>query len=130
MWDGARLEDEIVKILERAGFKTLTSLTQISRSALREILGGQSMIGILEGMRRRGLSLQPVSEDEKDVILLPLDTTFSLRTGNCFKNEGVTTVGQLMEFTEAELLQWPNFGRKSINETKVFLASLGLALKQ
>jgi len=51
----------------------------------------------------------------------------SVRTRNAFKNDDVVTVGELVRQTEAEVLRTPNFGRKSLNETKAFLAEIGLS---
>jgi DNA-directed RNA polymerase subunit alpha len=56
-----------------------------------------------------------------------LDLT--VRSYNCLKREGVHTVGELISRSEADLLDIRNFGAKSIDEVKVKLVSLGLALK-
>ena len=56
-----------------------------------------------------------------------LDMT--VRSYNCLKREGIHTVGELITRSEADLLDIRNFGAKSIDEVKVKLASLGLALK-
>lgn len=42
--------------------------------------------------------------------------TMSARAANCLKNENIVTLRQLEEYTEAELLRVPNFGRKSLEE--------------
>src|SRR3982751_4322405 len=52
----------------------------------------------------------------------------SVRAANCLNNANITTVGQLALKTEAEMLKYRNFGKKSLNEIKEKLASLGLAL--
>jgi DNA-directed RNA polymerase subunit alpha len=52
----------------------------------------------------------------------------SVRAANCLNNANITTVGQLSMKTEAEMLKYRNFGKKSLNEIKEKLASLGLAL--
>ncbi|HST98189.1 MAG TPA: DNA-directed RNA polymerase subunit alpha C-terminal domain-containing protein, partial [Geodermatophilus sp.] len=48
---------------------------------------------------------------------------------NCLKREGVHTVGELVTRSEADLLDIRNFGAKSIDEVKMKLAAMGLALK-
>jgi DNA-directed RNA polymerase subunit alpha len=64
-------------------------------------------------------------------LLTPIeDLDLSVRSYNCLKREGVTTVGQLIERTEEDLLDIRNFGQKSIEEVKQKLAELGLGLKQ
>lgn len=52
----------------------------------------------------------------------------SVRAANCLNNANITTVGQLAMKTEAEMLKYRNFGKKSLNEIKEKLAALGLAL--
>jgi DNA-directed RNA polymerase subunit alpha len=52
----------------------------------------------------------------------------SVRAANCLNNANITTVGQLALKSEAEMLKYRNFGKKSLNEIKDKLASLGLAL--
>ncbi len=52
----------------------------------------------------------------------------SVRAANCLNNANITTVGELAQKTENEMLKYRNFGKKSLNEIKQKLAELGLAL--
>lgn len=52
----------------------------------------------------------------------------SVRAANCLNNANITTVGQLAMKSEAEMLKYRNFGKKSLNEIKEKLAELGLSL--
>src|SRR5205814_2000879 len=52
----------------------------------------------------------------------------SVRAANCLNNANITTVGQLAMKTEAEMLKYRNFGKKSLNEIKEKLAALSLTL--
>ena len=52
----------------------------------------------------------------------------SVRAANCLNNANITTVGQLAMKTEQEMLKYRNFGKKSLNEIKEKLQSLGLSL--
>lgn len=52
----------------------------------------------------------------------------SVRAANCLNNANLTTVGELAQKTEAEMLKYRNFGKKSLNEIKGKLAELGLGL--
>ena len=52
----------------------------------------------------------------------------SVRAANCLNNANITSVGQLSMKTEAEMLKYRNFGKKSLNEIKDKLAALGLTL--
>jgi DNA-directed RNA polymerase subunit alpha len=82
------------------------------------------------------------SEAELDVTFVdkpadgagPLDTPIedldlTVRSFNCLKRQGVNTIGQLAECTEADLLNIRNFGAKSIEEVKDKLQQMGLGLK-
>lgn len=52
----------------------------------------------------------------------------SVRAANCLNNANITTVGELAQKTEAEMLKYRNFGKKSLNEIKQKISDLGLAL--
>jgi len=52
----------------------------------------------------------------------------SVRSANCLKNDNIVYIGDLVQKTEAEMLRTPNFGRKSLNEIKEVLTSMGLHL--
>jgi DNA-directed RNA polymerase subunit alpha len=52
----------------------------------------------------------------------------SVRSYNCLKNANIQTIGELVQKTEAEMLKTKNFGRKSLNEIKEILSSMGLGL--
>ncbi|HEV3277373.1 MAG TPA: DNA-directed RNA polymerase subunit alpha [Terriglobia bacterium] len=52
----------------------------------------------------------------------------SVRSYNCLKNANITTIRELVRKTEPEMLKTKNFGRKSLNEIKEILASMGLSL--
>lgn len=52
----------------------------------------------------------------------------SVRAANCLNNANITSVGQLAMKSEQEMLKYRNFGKKSLNEIKEKLSSLGLTL--
>ncbi|MDT8343144.1 MAG: DNA-directed RNA polymerase subunit alpha [Thermohalobaculum sp.] len=52
----------------------------------------------------------------------------SVRSANCLKNDNIVYIGDLIQKTEAEMLRTPNFGRKSLNEIKEVLSTMGLHL--
>ncbi len=52
----------------------------------------------------------------------------SVRAANCLNNANITSVGQLGQKSEAEMLKYRNFGKKSLNEIKDKLQQLGLSL--
>ena len=52
----------------------------------------------------------------------------SVRAANCLNNANITSVGQLAQKSEGEMLKYRNFGKKSLNEIKDKLQQLGLGL--
>jgi DNA-directed RNA polymerase subunit alpha len=52
----------------------------------------------------------------------------SVRSYNCLKNANIRTIRELVQKTEGEMLKTKNFGRKSLNEIKEILATMGLSL--
>ena len=52
----------------------------------------------------------------------------SVRSYIRLKNANIQTIGELVQKTEAEMLKTKNFGRKSLNEIKEILQSMGLSL--
>jgi DNA-directed RNA polymerase subunit alpha len=77
----------------------------------------------------------PATETEADAnqlnryLLKKVDELeLSVRSANCLKNDNIIYIGDLVQKTEAEMLRTPNFGRKSLNEIKEVLASMGLRL--
>ena len=64
---------------------------------------------------------------DDDVLIEELE--IGVRSYNCLKREGIQTVGDLVKRSEAELMNIPNFGKKSIDEVKDNLSKLGMALR-
>lgn len=52
----------------------------------------------------------------------------SVRSANCLQNANIRYIGELVQKTESEMLKTKNFGRKSLNEIKEVLQSMGLSL--
>ncbi|MCH9817141.1 MAG: DNA-directed RNA polymerase subunit alpha [Actinomycetia bacterium] len=79
-----------------------------------------------------GLDLGPSPDEEQanEQLNTSIDAlALSVRSHNCLKREGIATVGELITRSEADLLDIRNFGSKSIDEVKVKLYELGLALR-
>jgi len=72
---------------------------------------------------------EPNSNQINRYLLKKVDELeLSVRSANCLKNDNIIYIGDLVQKTEAEMLRTPNFGRKSLNEIKEVLASMGLRL--
>lgn len=52
----------------------------------------------------------------------------SVRSYNCLKNANIRSIRELVQKSEPEMLKTKNFGRKSLNEIKEILATMGLSL--
>lgn len=71
------------------------------------------------------------SSDEPTELNLNLlknveELELSVRSYNCLKNANIRTLGELVQKTEQEMLRTKNFGRKSLNEIKELIISMGL----
>ena len=53
----------------------------------------------------------------------------SVRSYNCLKRAGISTVGELCAKTEEEMMKVRNLGKKSLKEVKEKLISMGLHFK-
>jgi DNA-directed RNA polymerase subunit alpha len=65
-----------------------------------------------------------------DLAIVIEDLNLSVRSYNCLKREGINNVGDLIQKSEAELMDIRNFGQKSIDEVKAKLDELGLTLRE
>jgi DNA-directed RNA polymerase subunit alpha len=75
----------------------------------------------------------PAEQPRTSVLNESLDKSveeleLSVRSYNCLKNANIRTIRELVQKTEAEMLKTKNFGRKSLNEIKEILQSMGLSL--
>ncbi|MBA3054038.1 MAG: DNA-directed RNA polymerase subunit alpha [Sphingomonadales bacterium] len=87
-------------------------------------VGASPMIGMAAAPAEEGDTNQLNRYLLKKVDELEL----SVRSANCLKNDNIIYIGDLVQKTEAEMLRTPNFGRKSLNEIKEVLSSMGLRL--
>ena len=67
-----------------------------------------------------------VSNENLDKSVEELE--LSVRSYNCLKNANIRTIRELVQKTEAEMLKTKNFGRKSLNEIREILHTMGLSL--
>ncbi len=85
-------------------------------------------------------SFHAEEEDVQEVIEVTVDPKMSemlgkpieeldlsVRSANCLKNANIRTLGDLVQRSEREMLSTKNFGRKSLDEIKDVLVSLGLS---
>ena len=62
-------------------------------------------------------------------LKLPVsELELSVRSGNCLREAKIKTLGELVGRSEQEMLQYRNFGKKSLQEIKEIIKSMGLSL--
>jgi DNA-directed RNA polymerase subunit alpha len=121
--------DRLILDIETDGSMAPADALSAAGSTLVELF--QLFAGVGEG--KGGLVLGPeAGEDEVSGILAqPIeDLDLTVRSYNCLKREGVTTVAELIDKTEDDLIEIRNFGQKSIDEVKAKLDEMGLSLKK
>jgi DNA-directed RNA polymerase subunit alpha len=96
----------------------------------------QRHLDVFVGYDKNAVEFEEVADkqdDEKAKLKKLLNMSvneieLSVRAANCLNNANITTVGQLAMKTEAEMLKYRNFGKKSLNEIREKLTGLGLTL--
>jgi len=73
---------------------------------------------------------QESTEPEVDPVFLELvdNLELTVRSANCLKHLDIDYLGDLVQFSEADLLKTPNLGKKSLTEIKELLEIRGLKL--
>ena len=74
---------------------------------------------------------QPVQDNRERVMEMTIEELdLSVRSYNCLKRAGINSVEELTRKTEEDMMKVRNLGRKSLEEVKQKLESLGLSLRQ
>ncbi len=64
-----------------------------------------------------------------DMIRKPIsELELSVRSANCLEAANIKTIGDLIQKTEAQMLKYKNFGKKSLAEITAILTTMGIAL--
>lgn len=100
----------------------------ILTSSLEIFTGPHEAGGTAEETAEALLEMPAESKGGDDDVLIE-ELEIGVRSYNCLKREGIQTVGDLVKRSEAELMNIPNFGKKSIDEVKENLNKLGMALR-
>ncbi|MBD3246783.1 MAG: DNA-directed RNA polymerase subunit alpha [Candidatus Omnitrophica bacterium] len=73
------------------------------------------------------LTPEEISLYEK--LRIPIsELELSVRSANCLREANIKTLADLVDKTEAEMLAYRNFGKKSLNEVTGLLKTMGLSL--
>ena len=120
--------DRLILDVETDGSMTPSNALSAAGSTLVNLFQLFSSVGEGPGL---DLGPEPGEDEASGVLGQPIeDLDLTVRSYNCLKREGVTTVGELVEKSEDDLLEIRNFGQKSIDEVKAKLEELDLGLKK
>jgi DNA-directed RNA polymerase subunit alpha len=86
-----------------------------------EALAMESVVGLTTGG-----AIDAAMQAKLAMPVAELD--LSVRANNCLDSARITTVGDLVQWTEAEMLKLRSFGKTSLREVKRKLADIGLSL--
>ncbi|MEM8884122.1 MAG: DNA-directed RNA polymerase subunit alpha C-terminal domain-containing protein [Planctomycetota bacterium] len=124
---------------------------ETSLQEIKDILGSK---GLRLGMRREEvIVVAPEVDEMPDIPAMPdvpgaaampavegegaaklgtpiADLDLSVRSSKCMSLLSVQTVGELLNYSESDLLKTKNFGQTSLAELRTKLAALGLALRK
>jgi len=118
--------DKLILEIETNGALTPRDALAISAKILQDQF--QSFINFdiskVDVTPQKEVSIEP--EFNKNLLKTIEELELSVRSYNCLKNENIIYVGDLVIKTEVEMLKTANFGRKSLNELKDNLKSMGL----
>ncbi|MCL4542338.1 MAG: DNA-directed RNA polymerase subunit alpha [Deltaproteobacteria bacterium] len=123
--------DKLIMEIYTNGF--ITPEDALNESAL--ILQEQISVFVAFEEMEQLIEKKPQSENEKPKESQLNENLFknvdelelSVRSANCLKNANIKTLYELVQKTEGEMLRTKNFGRKSLNEIKEVLSTMGLS---
>ena len=134
--------------LQKMGILTLGDLSRVTEMELlnSKNFGETSLVEIREMMANKGMMIgqfaplkdeaeEPVdvshlSPDEQALLERPMsDLNLSVRARKCMTRLGLTTIGELVRKSQADLLECKNFGVTSLTEVREKLEQAGLKLR-
>ena len=119
--------DRLILDVETDGSLTPSDALSAAGATLVELFTLFSSLG--EGTGGLVLGPEQGEEEVSGILATPIeDMDLTVRSYNCLKREGVTTVGELVQKSEEDLLEIRNFGQKSIDEVKAKLEEMDLSL--
>ncbi|MBI4970362.1 MAG: DNA-directed RNA polymerase subunit alpha [Candidatus Omnitrophica bacterium] len=72
---------------------------------------------------------EEVDKEFVDMVNKPIsELELSVRSANCLEAANIKTIGELIQKSEAQMLKYKNFGKKSLSEISSILAGMGLGL--
>lgn len=127
--EGTDVSDTLTMEIETDGTVMPSDALSIASKILRDHLE------ILQNIDELSLDSNEVSEEVEEEPVNSVqqkmieDLELSVRSYNCLKRAGITTVEELTQKTEDEMIHVRNLGKKSLKEVKEKIYSLGLSFK-
>jgi DNA-directed RNA polymerase subunit alpha len=119
--------DRLILDVETDGSISPSDALSAAGSTLVNLFALFSDVGAGPGL---DLGPEPGEDEVSGILAKPIeDMDLTVRSYNCLKREGVTTLGELVQKSEDDLLEIRNFGQKSIDEVKAKLEEMGLGLR-
>ncbi|HYF08166.1 MAG TPA: DNA-directed RNA polymerase subunit alpha [Acetobacteraceae bacterium] len=118
--------DKLILDVETNGTVAAEDAVGIAARIIQEQL--QLLINFDEPRQRVSEEIREDLPFNRNLLRKVDELELSVRSANCLKNDNIVYIGDLVQKTEQEMLRTPNFGRKSLNEIKEVLASMGLSL--
>lgn len=117
MWRLKIISSVIDESLDFAACKDMFVSEYMKRYSPFDLAGGENSEVILAMVRKE------IEERHMD------DLELSIRTSHCLEDAGIKTIGELLQYSPAELLKIRNLGRKSVNELAEILQEFGVHLR-
>lgn len=121
--------------------KLILEVTTDGRITPAEALGFAAQIGqkhfeVFNKIKSIGLAFdegQGGGEGDQDELMEKLllridEIELSVRSTNCLSGANIETIAELVSIPERKMLEFRNFGKKSLNEIKAKLTDMGLSL--
>lgn len=119
--------DKLILEVETNGSKTAQEAVAEAASIVTQHM---SLFLDQAGGEREQPDIFEAEAEQAPELHMPVeDLELSVRSYNCLKRQGINTVSELLDYSEADLLNIRNFGAKSIEEVKDKLIQLGYNLK-
>jgi DNA-directed RNA polymerase subunit alpha len=118
--------DKLLLTVETNGAVTPEDAVALSARILQDQL--QLFINFDEPQALRTEEVQDDLPFNRNLLRKVDELELSVRSANCLKNDNIVYIGDLVQKSEQEMLRTPNFGRKSLNEIKEVLSTMGLSL--
>ncbi len=123
--------DKLVMEIYTNGYITpedaLTSASLILQDQISIFATFEEMDQLYEKKAQPETEKQSESRVNENLLKNVDELELSVRSANCLKNANIKTIYELVQKTEGEMLRTKNFGRKSLNEIKEVLSTMGLS---